>query len=135
LRFNFVVAAHLQVRFTPQFLRALQLELFTKPSEFSRKKRQMGLEPSLIYPVQIFCQGKNGFVKSLAMPLAALWPEVFRALAGGFSETIVPGTHDEVIRKGMETYRGRTFRIPGSGVFISGRVNFRCKRLPEIGLP
>jgi hypothetical protein len=57
------------------------------------------------------------------------------ALAGGFYETIVPGTHDEVIRKGMETFRGRSFRIPGSGVFISGRVNFRCKRLPEIGLP
>ncbi len=32
LRFNFVVAAHLYVRLTPQFLRALQLELFTKPS-------------------------------------------------------------------------------------------------------
>jgi hypothetical protein len=32
LRFNFVVAAHLEVRFTPQFLRALHLELFTKPS-------------------------------------------------------------------------------------------------------
>jgi hypothetical protein len=31
LRFNFVVAAYLQVRLTPQFLRALQLELFTKP--------------------------------------------------------------------------------------------------------
>ena len=31
LRFNFVVAAHLLVRFTPQFLRALHLELFTKP--------------------------------------------------------------------------------------------------------
>jgi hypothetical protein len=30
LRFNFVVAAYLVVRFTPQFLRALQLELFTK---------------------------------------------------------------------------------------------------------
>jgi len=32
LRFNFVVAAHMFVRFTPQFLRALRLELFTKPS-------------------------------------------------------------------------------------------------------
>jgi len=32
LRFNFVVAAYLSVRFTPQFLRALHLELFTKPS-------------------------------------------------------------------------------------------------------
>jgi hypothetical protein len=32
LRFNFVVAAHLLVRLTPQFLRALHLELFTKPS-------------------------------------------------------------------------------------------------------
>jgi hypothetical protein len=32
LRFNFVVAAHMKVRFTPQFLRALHLELFTKPS-------------------------------------------------------------------------------------------------------
>jgi hypothetical protein len=32
LRFNFVVAAYLVVRFTPQFLRALHLELFTKPS-------------------------------------------------------------------------------------------------------
>jgi hypothetical protein len=32
LRFNFVVAAYLVVRFTPQFLRALRLELFTKPS-------------------------------------------------------------------------------------------------------
>jgi hypothetical protein len=32
LRFNFVVAAYLFVRFTPQFLRALHLELFTKPS-------------------------------------------------------------------------------------------------------
>jgi hypothetical protein len=32
LRFNFVVAAYLYVRFTPQFLRALHLELFTKPS-------------------------------------------------------------------------------------------------------
>ena len=35
MRFNFVVAAYLIVRFTPQFLRALHLELFTKPSEFS----------------------------------------------------------------------------------------------------
>jgi hypothetical protein len=32
LRFNFVVAAYLFVRFTPQFLRAWHLELFTKPS-------------------------------------------------------------------------------------------------------
>jgi hypothetical protein len=32
LRFNFVVAAHLLVRLAPQFLRALHLELFTKPS-------------------------------------------------------------------------------------------------------
>jgi hypothetical protein len=32
LRFNFVVAAHRNVRLTPQFLRALHLELFTKPS-------------------------------------------------------------------------------------------------------
>jgi len=32
LRFNFVFAAHLAVRFTPQFMRALHLELFTKPS-------------------------------------------------------------------------------------------------------
>jgi hypothetical protein len=32
LRFNFIVAAHFLVRFTPQFLRALHLELFTKPS-------------------------------------------------------------------------------------------------------
>jgi len=32
LRFNFVVAAHQKVRRTPQFFRALQLELFTKPS-------------------------------------------------------------------------------------------------------
>jgi hypothetical protein len=32
LRFNFGVAAYLLVRFTPQFLRALHLELFTKPS-------------------------------------------------------------------------------------------------------
>ncbi|MCX5911989.1 MAG: hypothetical protein NTV04_08665, partial [Deltaproteobacteria bacterium] len=32
LRFNFVVAAYLYVRFTPQFLRALHLELFTNPS-------------------------------------------------------------------------------------------------------
>jgi hypothetical protein len=32
LRFNFVVAANLYVRFTPQFLRAWHLELFTKPS-------------------------------------------------------------------------------------------------------
>ena len=32
LRGNFVVAAHLEVRLTPQFLRALHLELFTKPS-------------------------------------------------------------------------------------------------------
>jgi hypothetical protein len=32
LRFNIVVAAYLYVRFTPQFLRALHLELFTKPS-------------------------------------------------------------------------------------------------------
>jgi hypothetical protein len=32
LRFNFVVAAHLEVRLTPQFLRAWHLELFTKPS-------------------------------------------------------------------------------------------------------
>jgi hypothetical protein len=31
LRCNFVVAAHLKVRLTPQFLRALHLELFTKP--------------------------------------------------------------------------------------------------------
>jgi hypothetical protein len=103
--------------------------------EFSRKKRKMGLEPSLIYPVKIFCQGKNGFVKSLSMPLAALWPEVLRALSGGFCETIVPGIHDEVIRKGMETYRGRTFQIPGLVVSISRRVSFRRKRLPEMGLP
>jgi hypothetical protein len=32
LRCNFVVAAHPKVRLTPQFLRALHLELFTKPS-------------------------------------------------------------------------------------------------------
>jgi hypothetical protein len=32
LRFNLVVAAHLEVRLTPQFLRAWHLELFTKPS-------------------------------------------------------------------------------------------------------
>jgi hypothetical protein len=32
LRFNFVVAACLEARFTPQFLRALHLELFTQPS-------------------------------------------------------------------------------------------------------
>jgi hypothetical protein len=32
LRFNFVVAAYMFVRFTPQFLRAWHLELFTKPS-------------------------------------------------------------------------------------------------------
>jgi hypothetical protein len=32
LRFNFAVAAHLKVRLTPQFLRALHLEPFTKPS-------------------------------------------------------------------------------------------------------
>jgi hypothetical protein len=32
LRFNFVVAAHLKVRLTPQFLRALHLGLFTKSS-------------------------------------------------------------------------------------------------------
>jgi hypothetical protein len=32
LRFTFVVAAHLKVRFTSQILRALHLELFTKPS-------------------------------------------------------------------------------------------------------
>jgi hypothetical protein len=32
LRFNFVVAAHPLVRLTPQFSRALHLELFTKPS-------------------------------------------------------------------------------------------------------
>jgi hypothetical protein len=31
LRFNFVIAAHPDVRLTPQFLRALHLELFTKP--------------------------------------------------------------------------------------------------------
>jgi len=30
LRFTFVVAAYLKVRFTPQVLRALHLELFTK---------------------------------------------------------------------------------------------------------
>jgi hypothetical protein len=32
LRFTFVVAAYLQVRLPPQFLCALHLELFTKPS-------------------------------------------------------------------------------------------------------
>jgi hypothetical protein len=32
LRCTFVVAAHLYVRLTPQFLRALHLEFFTKPS-------------------------------------------------------------------------------------------------------
>jgi hypothetical protein len=32
LRCNFVVAAHLEVRLVSQFLRALHLELFTKPS-------------------------------------------------------------------------------------------------------
>ena len=32
LRFTFVVAAYLKVRFTPQVLRALHLELFTKSS-------------------------------------------------------------------------------------------------------
>jgi hypothetical protein len=31
-RFTFVVEAHIGVRLTPQFLRALHLELFTKPS-------------------------------------------------------------------------------------------------------
>jgi len=37
LRFNFVAAAHPLVRLTPQFLRALHLELFTKPSELLAK--------------------------------------------------------------------------------------------------
>jgi len=32
LRCNFVVAAHLSVRLTPQFLSALHLELFSQPS-------------------------------------------------------------------------------------------------------
>jgi hypothetical protein len=32
LRFNFVAAAHRLVRLTPQFLRALHLELFTRSS-------------------------------------------------------------------------------------------------------
>jgi hypothetical protein len=32
LRGNFVVAAHPSVRLPPQFLRALHLEFFTKPS-------------------------------------------------------------------------------------------------------
>jgi len=32
LRCSFVVTAHLYVRLSPQFLRALHLELFTKPS-------------------------------------------------------------------------------------------------------
>jgi hypothetical protein len=32
LRFNLVGQRTLSVRFTPQFLRALHLELFTKPS-------------------------------------------------------------------------------------------------------
>jgi len=32
LHFTFVVAAHLKVRLTPQFLCAVHLELFTKPS-------------------------------------------------------------------------------------------------------
>jgi hypothetical protein len=32
LRFDFVVAAHLPMRLPPKFLRALHLELFTKPS-------------------------------------------------------------------------------------------------------
>jgi hypothetical protein len=32
LRCNFVIAAYPLVRLTPQFLRALHLELFTKPS-------------------------------------------------------------------------------------------------------
>jgi hypothetical protein len=39
LRFNFVVAAHLYVRLTPQFLRALHLELFTKPSKLLEEER------------------------------------------------------------------------------------------------
>ena len=43
LRFNFVVAAYWFVRFTPQFLRALHMELFTKSlvlvSYLPRKKR------------------------------------------------------------------------------------------------
>jgi hypothetical protein len=34
LRFTFVVAAYQQVRFTPQVLRALHMELFTLPSQF-----------------------------------------------------------------------------------------------------
>jgi hypothetical protein len=32
LGFNFFVTAHLYVRLTPQFLQALRLGLFTKPS-------------------------------------------------------------------------------------------------------
>ena len=44
-RFNFVAAAYLRVRFTPQFSHALHLELFTEPSlqdHFSCNKREAG---------------------------------------------------------------------------------------------
>jgi len=43
LRCNFVVAAHLDVRLAPQFLRALQLEFFTKPSLSKLLGKESGL--------------------------------------------------------------------------------------------
>jgi hypothetical protein len=60
LRCNFVVAAHLSVRLTPQFLRALHLELFTKPSFWRLFTRSSNID---------------GFVKSPSAPWRTRnWP-------------------------------------------------------------
>jgi hypothetical protein len=47
LRSHFVVAAHLKVRLTFQFLRALHLELFTKPSKVDLSALETFIEGGL----------------------------------------------------------------------------------------
>ncbi len=70
LRFNFVVAAHLLVRLTPQFLRALHLELFTKPSFRRLFTRSSNFSVKIFQakntPLPFYCQGER---KSLPAPL------------------------------------------------------------------
>jgi hypothetical protein len=62
LRGNFVAAAHLGVRFTPRFLRALHLEPFTEPPF-----RWIIANISVLSD-SIFCHDKNflGFCKDIS---------------------------------------------------------------------
>jgi purine nucleosidase len=85
LRGNFVVAAHPYVRLTPQFLRALHLELFSKSSIhrfFTRSSKEMQRRrPDLAKKVIIDCD--PGVDDALALILAFHSPELeVRAVTG-----------------------------------------------------